>query len=110
MRRFALALVLLLSLAAVGLAQESSAAIMGKITDPSSAAVAGATVTAKDIERSTVWTTKTNNEGGYTFSRLPVGRYEVKVEAPGFQTALRPAFQLVLNQTAKVDIALTLGP
>lgn len=110
MKRFALALTLLLSLAAVGLAQESSAAITGRVTDPANAAVAGATVTAKDTERATVWSTKTNDEGLYTFSRLPVGRYELKVAATGFQTALRPAFDLVLNQTAKIDIALTLGP
>ena len=109
MKRFALALTLLLSLAAVGLAQESSAAITGRVTDPANAAVAGATVTAKDTERATVWSTKTNDEGLYTFSRLPVGRYELKVAATGFQTALRPAFDLVLNQTAKIDIALTLG-
>ena len=92
-----------------GFAQESSAGITGKISDPSGAAISGATVTAKDVERSTTWSTKTNDEGAYNFSRLPVGRYELKVEAGGFQTAVRKAFDLALNQIAKVDIPLTLG-
>ncbi|HJZ99117.1 MAG TPA: carboxypeptidase regulatory-like domain-containing protein [Candidatus Solibacter sp.] len=110
MKRFAVVFALLLLVAALCSAQESSATITGKITDPSQAAIAGATVTARDAERGTTWSTKTNDEGVYTFTRLPVGRYELKVEATGFQTALRPAFDLSLNQTAKIDIALTLGP
>ena len=62
-------------------------AITGKISDPSGAAVVGATVTAKDADRGTVFTTKTNEDGIYNLPRLPIGRYEVRVEAPGFQTA-----------------------
>ena len=109
MKRFAAVLLLLLAFTLAVSAQESSAAITGKITDPSGAAISSATITAKDADRATVWTTKTNEEGVYRFARLPIGRYEIKVEASGFQSALRPAFQLLLNQTAKVDIALTLG-
>ncbi len=92
------------------MAQEASAGITGKVSDPSGAAVANANVTARDVDRGTAWTTKTNDEGVYNFSRLPIGHYEVKVEATGFQTALNKAFDLQLNQTAKVDLALTLGP
>src|SRR5690349_11265697 len=109
MKRFAAVLLLLLAFTLAVSAQESSAAITGKITDPSGAAISGATITAKDADRATVWTTKTNEEGVYHFARLPIGRYEIKVEASGFQSALRPAFDLVLNQTAKVDVTLTLG-
>jgi hypothetical protein len=109
MKRFAAVLLLLLAFTLAVSAQESSAAITGKITDPSGAAISSATITAKDADRATVWTTKTNEEGIYHFARLPIGRYEIKVEASGFQSALRPAFELLLNQTAKVDIALTLG-
>src|SRR6185503_13730235 len=35
--------------------------------------------------------------------------YELRVEASGFQTAVRPAFSLVLNQTANVDITMAIG-
>jgi hypothetical protein len=110
MKRIAVTLLLLLLAAVLCTAQESSATITGKVTDPSQAAIAGATVTVRDAERGTTWSTKTNDEGVYTFTRLPVGRYELKVAASGFQTALHSAFDLSLNQTAKIDIALTLGP
>jgi len=103
-----LALALLVAFAQTGLAQESSA-ITGKISDPSGAAVADATVTGKDVDRGTVWSTKTNTEGVYNLPRLSIGRYEVRVEANGFQTAVHPPFNLELNQTARVDIALTIG-
>ncbi len=105
-----LALALLTAVAPFGVAQEASAGITGKVSDPSGAAVANANVTARDVDRGTAWTTKTNDEGVYNFSRLPIGHYEVKVEATGFQTTLNKAFDLQLNQTAKVDLALTLGP
>ncbi len=105
-----LAIALFTAMAPKGVAQEASAGITGKVTDPSGAAVANANVTARDADRGTVWNTKTNDEGAYNFARLPIGRYEVKVEASGFQTAVHTAFDLQLSQTAKVDLALTLGP
>jgi hypothetical protein len=110
MKRLVSLIIAALTLAHFALAQEASAGITGKVTDPAGAAVAGATVTAKDVDRSTTWTTKTNDEGVYTFARLGIGRYELKVEATGFQAAHHAAFDLSLNQTAKIDLALSLGP
>jgi hypothetical protein len=106
----AAAIALLLAFMPALHAQETSAGITGKVSDPSGAALAGATVTAKDVERNTSWSTKTNDEGAYTFARLGIGRYELTVEAKGFQTAHHAAFDLALNQTAKIDVSLTLGP
>src|SRR6516162_8734311 len=90
-------------------AQEITAAITGKVTDPSGAAVAGAQITTTDVDRGTLWKTDTNMEGLYNLPRLAVGNYEMRVEATGFQTAVRPRFNLVLNQTARLDFAMTLG-
>lgn len=104
-----LTVALLTTLAQYGFTQEATAAITGKISDPSGAAVAGATVTATDAERGTSWQTKTNPEGVYSLPRLPIGHYAVRVEATGFQAAVHPPIALVLNQVAKVDVALTIG-
>jgi len=90
-------------------AQEVTASIVGTITDPSGSAIKNAAVTATSTERGTVWRAETNDTGAYTLTRLPVGGYTVKVEAQGFQTALYPAFTLVLNQTARVDVAMKVG-
>ena len=105
----AVLLALLMAISPALFAQEASGGITGKVTDPSGAAVVGADVITRDVDRGTVWTTKTNEGGVYNFARLPIGRYEVKVQATGFQAALRTAFPLELNQTAKIDLALTLG-
>ncbi len=103
-------LLLLISVSAASLvAQEVSAGITGRITDPSGAAIVGATVTARDIQRGTVWPTQTNEEGVYAFPRIPVGTYELKVEAKGFKTLTRTGVTLELNQRARLDLRLELG-
>ena len=73
-----------------GYGQEVSAGITGRITDSSGAAVPGAQVTARDVNRGTEWPTVANEEGIYAFPRVPPGTYEIKVEASGFRTAVRP--------------------
>src|SRR5436189_2047324 len=113
-RSISFAVVLLLFVAIVGSlaplsAQEITAAIVGTVTDPSGAPISGASVTATDTERGTVWTAKTNDAGVYNLPRVPVGNYTVKVSAPGFQTAVHPPFTLVLNQTAPIDVQRKMG-
>lgn len=89
--------------------QEVTAAIVGAVTDPSGAPIRGATVTATDTERGTLWTATTGDSGTYDLLRLPIGTYTVKVSAGGFQSAVQPPFTLVLNQTARVDVQLKVG-
>ncbi len=89
--------------------QEVTATINGTVTDPSGAAVSGARVVATDLDRGVKTTTTTNGAGAYTFPRLPVSRYSVRVEANGFQAAVKPEVLLVLNQIAKVDVQLQVG-
>ena len=84
-------------------------AIVGTVVDPSGAAVNGATITAKDLDRGTILTTTTNDEGAFNISGVPVGRYEIKAAATGFQSAINPAFRLTLNQTARLNFQLRIG-
>src|ERR1700681_3789198 len=90
-------------------AQEVSAGITGRVTDPSGAAIVGATVTAKDLDRGTDWPTKTNEDGIYAFPRIPIGRYELRVEAQGFKTYVNPDVALEVNQRARVDVSMQVG-
>jgi len=89
--------------------QEVTAGIVGTVTDPSGAPIAGAAVTASDTERGTVWTAQTDGSGAYNIPRIPVGTYTVKITASGFQTAVQPPFTLTLNQTARVDMKMQVG-
>ena len=89
--------------------QEVTGAINGTITDASGSPILGATVTAKDTARGTEYPTQTNGDGAYYLTHLPVGNYELRVEAKGFQTAAHPPFDLVLDQVARVDVQMTVG-
>jgi len=90
-------------------AQEVTAAITGTVVDPGGAPINGAKVTAKDVDRGIVQTTESNDTGAFNFPRVPVGTYEVKVEAKGFAAAKQPAFTVVLNQTARLSFQLKIG-
>ena len=90
-------------------AQEVSAGITGRVTDPSGSAIVGATVNAKDLDRGTEWPTTTNEDGIYAFPRIPIGHYELRVEAKGFKTWVQTAVTLEVNQRARMDVAMQIG-
>lgn len=90
-------------------AQEVTGSIVGTVVDPSGAAIQGATVRAKDVDRGTVLETKSNDTGAFNISAVPAGRYEVKVEAKSFQSAVHPPFTLTLNQTVRLKFEMKLG-
>jgi hypothetical protein len=89
--------------------QEVTGAITGTITDPSGAPIAGATVTAQDLARNIGYPVQSNADGLYYIAHLSAGSYELKVQAKGFETAVRSAFDLVLNQVARVDVQMVVG-
>ena len=89
--------------------QQVTAAIQGQLMDPSGAPVPNATITAKDVDRATTFTSSTNAEGIYSLPRIPIGTYEIKAEAKGFQTAAHTAVTLEMNQIARIDFSMRLG-
>src|SRR5258708_16638265 len=89
--------------------QEVTAAVTGTVTDPSGAPISAATVTARDVARNVPYSTQTNADGAYYLARIPVGNYELRFEAKGFAISVRPKFELVLNQTARVDVQMVVG-
>ncbi|HZQ95572.1 MAG TPA: carboxypeptidase regulatory-like domain-containing protein [Candidatus Sulfotelmatobacter sp.] len=115
MRRVSTAVCLLLVLMVItgtyqcAWGQEVTAAIVGTVDDPSGAPIKGAKVVATDKDRGTVYQGETNEAGAYNINRIPVGSYELKVTAQGFQTSVHPAFTLVLNQTARIDVQMKVG-
>ena len=90
-------------------AQTVTGNITGIVTDPSGAAVAGATVTARDVRTGVDTQATTNGSGVYSIRFLPIGQYELTVKASGFATGTVPAFSLEIDQTAKFDVKLTVG-
>ena len=90
-------------------AQDVTASITGNVTDASGAAIVGATVVARDLDRGTAYSTATDAAGFYNLARLPGSRYEVKVTNAGFEASVQPSVELVINQVAKLDFQLKVG-
>lgn len=109
MQRVVRAVGFLLALAALCAGQTSTSRILGTVTDSTGAVVPNATVTL--INESTGITEKqqTTAAGLYSFPSVPVGTYTIRVEAPGFRTAVRPGIVLQVNTPAVVDITLEVG-
>jgi hypothetical protein len=107
---FALVMVLaLLGFSSPVWSQQITAAITGTVEDSAGAAVNDATVTARDTERGTASTTKTTQGGVFNFNNLPIGTYEVKAEAAGFDTEVQPPIVLVLNERARLEFKMKVG-
>jgi hypothetical protein len=64
---------------------QAAGTLAGKVTDPSGAVVANATVTATNIDNGQTRTATTGADGGYQLTMLPPGSYRVKFEAAGFK-------------------------
>lgn len=90
-------------------AQDVTASINGIVTDPAGRVIPNVNVTAKDLDRGTVFPGKTNEAGYYNLSHLPIGRYEVRARGNGFQIAMESGVELRSNQVAAVNFQLTVG-
>ena len=106
-RKFFAALVLVLYLAGVALAQSDTARIVGTITDPAGAFVANATVTVTDAATGRVVTATTGATGEYVINALPIGKYHVEVKQQGFKSA---AADVTLEVDQVLEISLKLEP
>ncbi len=74
--------------------------ITGTVTDPSGAAISGATVQVTNIDNGFKQSTKTGDTGLYRFTVLPLGTYDVEVQASGFGTTRRTGIALTVGATA----------
>ena len=90
-------------------AQSTTGSITGVVTDEQQAAIPNATVTARNTETGFSRTLQTNDEGRYNFVNLPIGSYEISVEAPNFSKYVQTGIKLVVNQNAVVDAGLKAG-
>src|SRR5260370_9057920 len=103
----AISLAVLCSLPSFG--QSSSAALSGRITDPSGAPVAAAQVRAINADTNARREASTADSGNYTIPLLPVGTYTVEVEARGFKIARPAAVILQIATTQELDFTLDIG-
>ncbi|PYS23153.1 MAG: TonB-dependent receptor [Acidobacteria bacterium] len=102
-----IALLLAIPLGVVG--QVTTATIVGTVTDPGGAIVPGAQVTARNTETGLSRSAVSTDEGTYRLEFLPVGKYSIEVTYTGFKKALVSDIVLQVNDTTRVDVALSVG-
>src|SRR3984893_6061871 len=103
-----LVLVLLLSPFAT-YAQNYAGSVRGTVTDPSGAAVPGATVTLRDVGTNATTETTTTDSGGCTFGNVSVGTYEVTVKAGNFKEYVAKDVEVHVSTSTEVNAKLAVG-
>jgi hypothetical protein len=99
---------LVLALVVSAGAQKITGDISGTVTDPTGAAVAGASITVTNPATGLERTATTNDTGSYRFVELPPGRYRLSVTAQGFKTVNREA-EVSLGLVTSADFQLPVG-
>jgi len=107
----ALVLVVLLTVGVVGsLAQYTTGAIQGTVTDSKGGAVANVTVTVTNADRNTVIRTVTTDPNGeYSAVLLPTGKYTITAETAGFKKVTQNGIELNVNEKLRVNLTLEVG-
>ncbi len=105
----ALAMTLMLLAVMPACPQAATGRVVGTITDPGGAVVAGAKVTVTNVATGVQWETTTRPDGSYQVLELPIGNYSVAVQAEGFGRAVTQPSELQINQSLRVDVTLAIG-
>lgn len=90
-------------------AQTSFGTIVGNVTDETGAVIPGVTVTVTNEGTGSVRVVSSNETGGYTVVSLPPAVYSVESELTGFSKTLQAGIRLEVNQTLRVDLAMSVG-
>ncbi len=83
--------------------------ISGTVKDPSGRVVLNADVTVRKTGTGVSFKTHSDNKGHYTFPVLPVGHYELNVQASGFAPYERKDIVLDTNAALTLDASLQVG-
>jgi hypothetical protein len=86
-----------------------SGSVSGTVTDPSGAAVAGATVTLTDTSTNAVRTTTTNESGRYFAANVLPGTYDVTITKTGFRQAKLSKQVVAVDSNLTLNVTLELG-
>src|SRR5208283_1192170 len=100
---------LLFSVSAILQAQFTDGDIAGTVTDPSGAALVGATVTITNLQTGHLDRAQTDKIGYYRVHHLPPGTYQVRIEAAGFKVMVLKDVAVNPSVTTPADAKLQVG-
>jgi hypothetical protein len=102
-----LSAVIAMVLAGSALAQSATGEIVGKVTDPAGAVVAGANVSVKSVATGREVTAISDDQGGYAITNLQPGLYDVTIQGGNFK-ASNQRVQVTIGSKVSVDTQLAL--
>jgi len=105
---FSLSLLLVVGCVAIA-AQALFASLTGTITSSDGLAIPNVEVVATNEATQVKYSAKSNAQGLYTISALPIGTYVVRAQAPQFRPFQTNPIRLESGQNARVDIPLAVG-
>jgi hypothetical protein len=83
--------------------------ISGTVKDPSGSVIVPAEITARETNKGISYHARTDNKGYYSFPLLPVGVYELDIEAAGFRGYRRNGIVLDTNAALTINATLEVG-
>jgi hypothetical protein len=101
---------LLLIFSSLAFGQISSGTFYGQVHDQSGALVSDVNVTVRQENTGFVRSTTTDASGSYRVPDLAPGVYSLSVERTGFRTFTASQVTLEINQQARLDFTLAVGP
>src|SRR5438552_17653463 len=90
-------------------AQSVTATLVGTVTDQTGAAVPTAALALTAIGTNVKRTAVTSESGDFTVPGLAPGTYQLIASHPGFKQTVADRAELLVNQTARVDVVLQVG-
>ena len=99
-----LAATALLVLAAIPIFAAVTARISGTVKDPSGSVVGGVSVTAIDTDTGIKQGVRADGQGFYSFPSLPVGHYDIEVQASGFEDYRQKGLVLDVNTVLAAQV------
>ncbi|WP_263418160.1 TonB-dependent receptor [Terriglobus albidus] len=90
-------------------AQNIFGSIVGTVSDQSGAVLPNAAITVTDIATGDKRSVTSDGQGNYQVLSLKRGEYTVDIEAPGFKHFSRSPIEVVVDQVARVDVAMSVG-
>jgi Carboxypeptidase regulatory-like domain/TonB dependent receptor len=94
---------------AIPLFAAANGSLSGTVKDPSEAVIPGAKISVINVAIRSEYTAVSNGEGFYSFPALPVGIYDLTVEAAGFKTENQTGIHVDTDAAITMDAVLALA-
>jgi len=87
----------------------ANGSLSGSVKDPTGSVIQGATIRLVNNALNSTYATVSTVQGYYSFPTLPVGHYDMTIEAAGFKTEKKTDLRIDTDAAVTVDAILQLG-